>query len=157
MKDDGDGSSTLYHEEFHPPFLPALVILPFLLPFFWKYRVTIDDTQLQFGYSSGLTSKTVDRFDIISVEPIEHLNGLTWGGGWGIRVKLTGKEIGYISKNGPAVKIQVEAQDGRGGIYVFNCKDPQLVCAILSPTSQRQQSDEAVGDDTSATILPLIS
>jgi len=57
-------------------------------------------------------------------------------------MKLFTNEIGYIARNGPAVRITTSEET----TYVFNCKDPQLVCDILMP---RQRED--IG------ILPLIS
>lgn len=135
-------TTVLYHEEYHPPFLPALAILPFLLPLFWRYSVTVDSDQVVFGYSSGLTRKCIDRSNILSAEPIDHVNGLLQWGGWGIRMKLTFDATGYIAKNGPAVRIKTRDAE----TYVFNCKDPQLVCDLVSP---REAQDSG--------ILPLIS
>ena len=118
----------LYYEEYHPPFLPVLAILPFLLPFFWTYSVRVFDAQLDFGYSSGLTHKNMDRSLVLSAEPIDHVNGLSQWGGWGIRKNLQW-ETGYIASNGPAVRIKTK---DKGRTYVFNCKDPQRVCQILN-------------------------
>jgi len=86
----------LYHEESFPPFLPALVILPFLLPLFWRYRVTVSSDQVVFGYSTALTRKCVERSKVLSAEPIDYVNGLFQWGGWGIRMKLFTNEIGYL-------------------------------------------------------------
>lgn len=36
----------LYHEEYSPPFLPVLAILPFLLPLFWRFEVTVSLNQV---------------------------------------------------------------------------------------------------------------
>lgn len=127
----------LYHEEYIPPFLPALVLLPFLLPLFWRYRVTVSRDQVVFGYSTGLTRKCIDRSMILSATPIPHVNGLLEWGGWGIRMKLRGNEVGYICRNGPAVCIQTTGTETK---YTFNCKDPQLVCDILMP--RRKSSDK---------------
>ncbi len=119
---------SLYHEEYFPPFLPALLILPFLLPFFWRYRVTVSRDQVVFGYSSSWTRKSLDRSTIISAEPIQHINGLLHWGGWGIRMQLGTWATGYIARNGPGVRVKTKDKS-----YVFNCKDPQHVCAILFP------------------------
>lgn len=118
----------LYYEESHPPFLPGLAILPFLLPFFWTYSVQVSGAQVDFGYSSGLTHKRMDRSLVLSAEPIGHVNGFSQWGGWGIRKNLRW-ETGYIASNGPAVRVKTK---DKGGTYVFNCKDPQLVCQILN-------------------------
>jgi hypothetical protein len=120
--------AVLYYEESHPLFLPILAILPFLLPFFWTYRVEVSVSQLVFGYSSGLTRRSMDRSMVLSAEPIEHVNGLFQWGGWGIRKNFRW-ETGYIASNGPAVRIKTR---DKGGTYVFNCKDPQQVCQILN-------------------------
>jgi hypothetical protein len=127
--------AVLYCEKSHPFFLPVLAILPFLLPFFWTYRVEVSGSQLVFGYSSGLTRKSMDRSLLLSAEPIEYINGLLQWGGWGIRKNLRW-ETGYVASNGPAVRIKTR---DNGGTYVFNCKDPQLVCQILN-------SEQAVTD-----------
>jgi hypothetical protein len=118
----------LYHEDYFPPFLPALVLLPFLLPLFWRYSVTVSREQVVFGYSTWLTRKCIDRSMILSATPIPHVNGLLEWGGWGIRMKLRANEVGYICRNGPAVCIQAGETK-----YTFNCKDPELVCDILMP------------------------
>jgi hypothetical protein len=85
-------------------------------------------SQLVFGYSSGQTRKSIDRSLLLSAEPIEHVNGLVQWGGWGIRKNLRW-ETGYVASNGPAVRIKTR---DKGGTYVFNCKDPILVCQILN-------------------------
>jgi hypothetical protein len=128
---DDSNPRALYHEEYKPPFLPALMILPFLLPFFWKYSVTCtDDERVAFGYSTSYTRQELHRSGIVQVSPIDHINGLTEWGGWGIRMNLRG-EIGYIVTNGPAVRVEMTGESG-GKTYVFNCKEPQKLCDLLT-------------------------
>ena len=117
----------LYYESYRPPFLPLLAILPFLLPLFWRYSVKVTKDQVVFGYSSSWTRKCVDRSMILSADPIDHVNGLLQWGGWGIRKKLGSWETGYISTNGPAVRIKTTENKA----FLFNCKEPDLVCDIL--------------------------
>ena len=73
------------------------------------------------------------------------MNGLTSWGGWGIRFNLRG-EIGYIAKNGPAVRIEVNNKKennntadnnddddyAKAKVYVFNCDEASRVCQILN-------------------------
>ncbi len=126
-------TSIIYHENYPPPWRPLLILVFPLLPIFWTYQITITDTTLSFGYSYA--AKTIDLSDITSATPIE-VDGLRNWGGWGIRFNLSG-EIGYICKNGSAVKITVKVKDKNGGecepkIYVFNCDEAARVCRILS-------------------------
>ena len=122
---------TIYHEEYAPPFWPALIIVFPILPIFWKYRVDITDTTLQIGYSYAYSK--IDRNDILSATPIEYLNGLKQFGGWGIRYNFSG-DTGYIAKNGSAVKIEVKntKNSNKNKVYVFNCENTERVCSILS-------------------------
>jgi hypothetical protein len=117
-----------YHEEFFPPFLPVLVLVPFLLPVFWKYHVDVSEDFLDFGYS--MVRKSVALSQIQSATPIPDINGLTQWGGWGIRYNLAG-EIGYIVTNGPGVRIRVSNGEQKEQVYVFNCKDPDKICSLL--------------------------
>lgn len=117
-----------YHEEFFPPFLPVLALVPFLLPVFWTYHVDVTEESLDFGYS--MVHKSVTLSQIKSSTPILAINGLTQWGGWGIRYNLAG-EIGYIVKNGPGVRITVSNGEEKEQVYVFNCKDPDKVCSLL--------------------------
>ena len=121
----------IYYEEYVPPFWPALVIVYPILPIFWKYQVNITETNLTIGYSYAYSK--LDRNDILSATPIEHVNGLKQWGGWGIRYNFSG-ETGYIAKNGSAVRIEVKStkNSGKNKVYVFNCEDNKKVCSILS-------------------------
>jgi hypothetical protein len=127
-------SAKIYHESYPPPWRPLLTLVFPLLPIFWKYRVTITDTTLTFGYSHAST--TINLENIISASPISHIRGLRNWGGWGIRLNMTG-ERGYICKNGSAVKIAVKTKDKKGGkckpkMYVFSCNETFRVCRILN-------------------------
>lgn len=117
----------LYSERSTPPFFPVLVIVFPILPFFRTYSVEIYTDRLIFGYSSGMTRKVVERSQVLSAEPIDHVNGLYSWGGWGIRKNLKW-ETGYIARNGPAVRIKTTDNQ----TYVFNAKDPKRVCDILN-------------------------
>ena len=132
-QDDDDGD--LYFEEYNPPFLPALILAFPIMPLFWKYHVRVTkEKNISFGYSYAIVAKTVEQSLITAVEPIDDIRGLRDWGGWGIRMKLFGShQIGYISKNGPGVKLTL-IQDGKNCIYVFNCADPKKVCDLLSPS-----------------------
>ncbi len=124
-------AASLYHEEFKPPFLPILVLLPFLLPIFWTYSVDVTDELLTFGYSWDMTRKSVVRSQIVSATPVSDIRGLTQWGGWGIRYNLKG-ETGYIVKDGPGLRISVLDQRQKEQVYVFNCSDPDRVCKLLN-------------------------
>ena len=126
-------NNNLYHEEYKPAWLPALVLFPPVLPFFWKYHVDITEDDLIFGYSSYLSRKRVDRTKIISAEPFEIRPMRHWGG-WGIRLRLGKLQTGYIAKGGPGVKLTLTNRRNKESVYVFSCEDPDTVCAILSQT-----------------------
>jgi hypothetical protein len=131
-------TDSLYHEEYRPPFLPVLAILPFLLPVFWVYSVDVTSENLSFGYSWNMARKSVDRSKVSSATAIPHINGLTQWGGWGIRLGLSLKcQTGYIAKNGPGVRISIlNEKKNKESIYVFNCEEPDKVCEILNSTKK---------------------
>ena len=124
-------TTSRYHEEFFPPFLPVLVLAPFLLPVFWKYNVDVTDESLEFGYSWNMVRKSVALSQIKTATPVPGINGLTQWGGWGIRYNLAG-DIGYIVTNGPGVRITVSNGEQKEQVYVFNCNDPDKVCSLLN-------------------------
>ena len=129
----------IFHEEYPPPFRPLLLLVFPILPIFWTYRVDIADKHLTFGYSYAY--KVIEKnSSIITATPIEHVNGLKSWGGWGIRINLSG-EIGYIAKNGRAVRIEVKNKkdnndnaddDEKTKVYVFSCDEALRVCRILN-------------------------
>lgn len=122
---DSEGDS-LYHESWHAPFLPFLLLVPMLLPLFWEYHVTVTSTQLAFGYSWGITRESLSRDAIATAESVETIYPLAQWGGWGIRKNLKW-ETGYIGKNGPGIKVTTVS----GYVYVFNCNEPKKVCKML--------------------------
>lgn len=93
------------------------------------------------GYSYAYSQ--IDRNDILCATPIEHVNGLTQWGGWGIRYNLKW-EMGYIAKNGQAIRIEVKKKKENGDddattskkVYVFNCEEAERVCSILSGSDE---------------------
>uniref|UniRef100_A0A7S1VVB9 Uncharacterized protein n=1 Tax=Grammatophora oceanica TaxID=210454 RepID=A0A7S1VVB9_9STRA len=133
-RDAGVATSSvfLYHEESTPPFLPVLAILPFLLPVFWKYHVTVtQDKELSFGYSWASVNKILITTDMVGkATPLEEVHALKHWGGWGIRKNLKW-DTGYIARNGPGVKIQVGTKE-KSHTYVFNCQEPEKLCSILN-------------------------
>ena len=134
----------LYYEEYKPPFMPLLVLVFPLLPLFWKYHVRVTADELQFGYSSSLSRKTVARTDVVRAEPIQRVNGLTQYGGWGIKLRLNfSGELGYIAKNGPAVRVILRTACGtKTKTYVFNCAEPQKVCDLLNKNDASYSGNE---------------
>lgn len=132
-------SSSLYHEEYRPPFLPVLALVPFLLPVFWTYSVTVtkDGEELTFGYSWNMARKTVTVDQISSATIVPDIRGLREWGGWGIRTNLWGFDTGYIAKNGPGVRIEVQRKGKKkDAVYVFNCEDPEIMCKLLKNDAQ---------------------
>ena len=125
------GSAVVYHEQSRPWFLPLLGFLPFLLPFFWTYEVTVTNDNITFGYSTYLTRENVERRDILSADSIANLKGLSEWGGWGIRKNLRW-ETGYIARDGPAVKLTVVVQGGKRKNIVFSCREAEKVCRTLN-------------------------
>ena len=128
-------AASLYHEEFRPPFLPALVLLPFLLPVFWTYSVDVSEELLTFGYSTNMTRKSVARSQIVYATQLSEIRGLIQWGGWGIRFNLIG-ETGYIAKDGPGVRITILNEQQKEQVYVFNCSDAETVCKLLNSPSK---------------------
>ncbi|KAI2504677.1 hypothetical protein MHU86_9787 [Fragilaria crotonensis] len=124
-------AASLYHEEFQPPFLPLLVLVPFLLPAFWTYSVDVTEELLSFGYSWNMARKSAARSQIVSATQVPEIRGLTQWGGWGIRYNLKG-DTGYIVKDGPGVRITVLNQNQKEQVYFFNCSDPEKVCKLLN-------------------------
>ena len=153
-----DAAAVLYHEEYKPWFLPLLIPAFYVMPFFWTYHVTITDDELSFGYSSGLTTKIIQKRgkSIVQVTP---LLDQKWYG-WGIHYSPDPKHgiLGrwnreYICKNGGAVKLILRDDDdseaenddkddhGTSGdtttttkttTFYFSTDDPQNVCDILN-------------------------
>jgi hypothetical protein len=147
IDDDDDDDNALYLETYRPPFLPLLVLAFPVMPLFWSYTVRVTKDRLRFGYSYRIVAKTVDRSSVGEAIPIDHVNGLTQWGGWGIRLRpASGQsssddeqeekknkswwESGYIAKNGGAVKVTLN--DEKASIYYFSCDNPQTVCDILN-------------------------
>ena len=137
---DNDPVSTTYHEQFAPPWRILLAVVFPIAPIFWNYRVDITKQTLTMGYSYCYSD--IDRNDILSATPIDHVYGLKEWGGWGLRYNLKW-ETGYIVKNGSAVRIEVrkKASSGDGAaddddtnvkVYVFNTDEPKKVCDILN-------------------------
>lgn len=149
-----EDDQTLYLETYMPPFLPVLVFVFPIMPLFWSYTVEVTRDHLSFGYSYPIVSKTTERSAIREAIPIEYVNGLTQWGGWGIRMRPASSarsvggdeekrsgwwEIGYIAKNGGAVKVTLLGDDANGSsassTYYFSCDNPQKVCDILNQTN----------------------
>jgi len=144
--DNNNPVNTIYHEQFAPPWRALLAVIFPVAPIFWNYRVTIAKPKLTIGYSYCYSD--IDRGDILRATPIDQVNGLTEWGGWGLRYNLKW-EIGYIVKNGPAVRIEVRSSKGsddngdagenasmKRKVYVFNTDQPQRVCDILNGSSK---------------------
>ena len=118
-----------YEEEYSPPFLVALILLPPIAPIFWKYRCAVDDKALSVGFSYYFHQE-IDRSTIVNVEVVKHINGLTGWGGWGYRLNLRG-EKGYITKNGTGIRLVYKTEDEKEHVIVFNCEDAEKVSNIL--------------------------
>ena len=140
-ENDPATTSTIYHEQFAPPWRILLAVVFPIAPIFWNYRVDITKETLTVGYSYCYSN--IDRNDVISATSIDHVNGLKEWGGWGLRYNLRKWETGYIAKNGPAVRIEVRKKDSSGDsatdddtanvkVYVFNTDKPKKVCDILN-------------------------
>jgi hypothetical protein len=77
--------------------------------------------------------KSVNRSDIVSVEVIDHINGFLDWGGYGIRKQLPSWDTGYISRNGPGVRmVMKDPTSGKELCYTFSCRDPNDVVNILT-------------------------
>lgn len=77
-------------------------------------------------------NNTLDRSEILEAEEIEHVNGFMEWGGYGIRKQLPSWDTGYIARNGSAVKIKVQRENGKETHYTFSCKDPEEVVKLLT-------------------------
>ena len=64
-----DPPSCVYEEEYHPPFLPALILFPPIAPFFWNYHVRVTDAKLRVGYSMAfhneIDRKLIDKAEVV--------------------------------------------------------------------------------------------
>jgi hypothetical protein len=154
----------LYSESYPPPFWPALILVFPLAPLFWMYHVKLvtttttttkgDDNNgndndekdgktaakllLSFGYNAPIVTQTIETSHIDSVEKVEHISGFWQWGGWGIRKNLQW-ETGYISKNGPGIKVILKKEKG-GSVFVFNCDNPDQLCQLLSADQSSSSS-----------------
>jgi hypothetical protein len=72
--------------------------------------------------------KAVNRSDIVSVEVVDHINGIMDWGGYGIRKQLPSWDTGYIARNGPGVRMVMKHSIS----YTFSCRDPNEVVSILT-------------------------
>ena len=143
-----ESSPPLYKEEYRVWFWPAAILVPVLIPIMWTYHVTITEDELNFGYSSVITSKRVqDRNNTIKeITPLFDQKWTSWGIHY--RPDPTKSFFGswerlYICKNGGAVKLVVyddddeEENNDEGGertttTFYFSTDDPQTVCDILN-------------------------
>eukprot|EP00934_Nitzschia_sp_Nitz4_P003947 Nitzschia sp. Nitz4//scaffold8_size234185//67504//75292//NITZ4_001248-RA/size234185-processed-gene-0.151-mRNA-1//-1//CDS//3329559779//3937//frame0 len=127
-----DKTSSLYDEEYTPPFFPVLALAFPIMPLFWKYHVIVTDNVLSFGYSYGVVAKSVQRKEVtITAEPFE-ISPLTQWGGWGIRLRFGKYQWGYIAQGGPGVHVCITDAEGNKSEYVFSCANPEKVCTILN-------------------------
>jgi hypothetical protein len=71
----------LYLEEYNPPFLPLVAFLPFLLPFFWKYRVEVVRTTMSedFSYDKVVENRTETMEGASTLEKVQMMKNLTFG------------------------------------------------------------------------------
>ncbi len=136
----------LYKEEYRVWFWPVAILVPPIIPIMWNYHVTITEDELNFGYSSVITSKRV-RNRKTTIREITPLFDQKWAG-WGIhyRPDPTKSFFGawerlYICKNGGAVKLVLYDDDDEGTneggertttTFYFSTDDPQKVCDILN-------------------------
>lgn len=119
-----------YEEEYNPPFLPALILFPPLAPCFWKYHVRMNHEKLSLGYSYFFRQE-IQISQVIKAEAIDHVNGLFEWGGWGYRKNLQW-HTGYISKNGPAVRLTFKDEENKEVVIWFNCENPAKICEMIN-------------------------
>ena len=128
MSDTTAASWDQYFEEYRPPFLLALIFVPPIVPFFWKYHVGVNNKAVSIGYSYYFHQE-IERSHIVNAEAIEHINGLKWGG-WGYRSNLQG-EKGYITKNSAGIRLVYKNKE-KESVVVFNCEEAEKVCKLLN-------------------------
>lgn len=139
-KDDNEDKSltaeqsdgALYREKYFPHWL---ILTNVLIPFIWKYHVTITKEDLSFGYSCGMMKRKAPRSRVVAAEPFKIRALIDWGG-WGIRLT---DHIGYIARGGPGVKLILKNDQGNETGYVFSCKDPEKVCEILNNQTRKDK------------------
>jgi hypothetical protein len=49
---EDDKENVLYFEQYRPPWLPAIILFPIILPLFWYYHVRVTETHVSFGYNN---------------------------------------------------------------------------------------------------------
>jgi hypothetical protein len=94
--------------------------------------VTLTRNELSFGYSSGCMQTSFDRSTILEAEEVDHVNGFMQWGGYGIRYQFPHFDVGYIARNGPAVKIKVKLAGGKERYYTLSCHDPAELVRLLT-------------------------
>lgn len=92
----------------------------------------MDQENLSFGYSAKCGQLTLERKSIKTAEVIAHINGLCEWGGYGIRKQLPSWETGYITKNGPGVRLTYNTPDGKEKAVTFSCADPEQLVNYLT-------------------------
>eukprot|EP00295_Goniomonas_pacifica_P005087 CAMPEP_0175824876 /NCGR_PEP_ID=MMETSP0107_2-20121207/10952_1 /TAXON_ID=195067 ORGANISM="Goniomonas pacifica, Strain CCMP1869" /NCGR_SAMPLE_ID=MMETSP0107_2 /ASSEMBLY_ACC=CAM_ASM_000203 /LENGTH=132 /DNA_ID=CAMNT_0017137451 /DNA_START=6 /DNA_END=404 /DNA_ORIENTATION=+ len=127
---DRDG----YEEEHHPKWAALLILLPPVLPFFYKYSVRLQEGKLSFGYVTGLCSRReVPVHDVQNPHEVE-IKGLSEWGGWGIR--MGGGKTGYIARDGPGIEY---FDKGKNQTYIFSCERPGSFLTALQRAKEQTE------------------
>lgn len=97
-------------------------------------RLTVVVTRDELRVGHPVFKSRVALKDIRRVEPIEHLSFWRWGG-YGIRIRFGADGgLGYIARNGPAIRLDVE---GRRRALVFTCTDPAPIVDAMKTANCR--------------------
>jgi hypothetical protein len=92
--------------------------------------VTVDS--LEFGFSANCMSIKIPKENIEELESIV-VNPLCDWGGYGIRKQLPAWDTGYMTRKGPAVRVQFrDSRTNKTLNHTFCCDDPEQVIALLT-------------------------
>jgi len=90
---------------------------------FWKYFITVDGDMVRFGYSWWNVTCNVDQIEKVELDQARFSEFL----GFGWRISMKNKRIGYIVNLGPSVGIQLK----EGRAYLISCRDPEACIAAI--------------------------
>ncbi|MCS5584160.1 MAG: hypothetical protein NZ777_11665 [Pseudomonadales bacterium] len=90
---------------------------------FWKYFITVDRDLVRFGFSWWNVTFNLDQIEDVELDQARFSE--FFGFGW--RISMKNKRIGYIVNLGASVGIQLKT----GRAYLISCRDPEACIAAI--------------------------